>query len=89
MVGGEGDRHLAALFGRTVVYFIRPRGVASMAMAALAARRKPRQIAQNTCRNIVLRVEVDGRPIGNGHPGSLTERLRAAFHDVAQKRQLA
>jgi succinylglutamate desuccinylase len=27
--------HLAALFGRTVVYFIRPRGVASMAMAAL------------------------------------------------------
>ncbi len=28
--------HLAALFGRTVVYFVRPRGVASMAMAALA-----------------------------------------------------
>ena len=27
--------HLASLFGRTVVYFIRPRGVASMAMAAL------------------------------------------------------
>jgi succinylglutamate desuccinylase len=27
--------HLAALFGRTVVYFVRPRGVASMAMAAL------------------------------------------------------
>jgi succinylglutamate desuccinylase len=27
--------HLAALFGRIVVYFVRPRGVASMAMAAL------------------------------------------------------
>ena len=27
--------HLASLFGRTVVYFVRPRGVASMAMAAL------------------------------------------------------
>ena len=27
--------HLAALFGRTVVYFVRPRGVVSMAMAAL------------------------------------------------------
>ncbi len=27
--------HLAAMFGRTVVYFIRPRGVASMALAAL------------------------------------------------------
>ena len=26
--------HLAALFGRIVVYFVRPRGVASMAMAA-------------------------------------------------------
>ena len=28
--------HLAGLFGRTVVYFTRPRGVASMALAALA-----------------------------------------------------
>jgi len=28
--------HLAALFGRTVVYFTRPRGVASMALAGLA-----------------------------------------------------
>ena len=27
--------HLAAVFGRTLVYFVRPRGVASMAMAAL------------------------------------------------------
>jgi succinylglutamate desuccinylase len=27
--------HLATLFGRSVVYFVRPRGVASMAMAAL------------------------------------------------------
>jgi hypothetical protein len=27
--------HLASMFGRTVVYFVRPRGVASMAMAAL------------------------------------------------------
>ncbi len=40
--------------------------------------------------NLVMPVvSVDGRPIGNGHPGSLTERLRAAFHEVAQKRQLA
>jgi len=30
-----GTLHLAALFGRTVVYFIRPTGVASMAMAEL------------------------------------------------------
>ena len=40
--------------------------------------------------NLVMPVvSVDARPIGNGHPGSLTERLRAAFHEVAQKRQLA
>lgn len=39
--------------------------------------------------NIVMPViSVDGRPIGNGHPGTLTTQLRAAFHDVAQKRQL-
>ena len=31
----EQALHLAVLFSRTVVYFIRPRGVASMAMAAL------------------------------------------------------
>ena len=31
----HGALHLAALFSRTVVFFVRPRGVASMAMAAL------------------------------------------------------
>lgn len=31
----HGALHLASLFSRTVVYFVRPRGVASMAMAAL------------------------------------------------------
>lgn len=32
----DGFLNLASLFGRTVVYFTRPRGVASMALAALA-----------------------------------------------------
>ena len=40
--------------------------------------------------NLVMPVvSVDGQPIGNGHPGSLSTRLRAAFHDVAQVRQLS
>ena len=40
--------------------------------------------------NLVMPViSVDGRPIGNGHPGTMSERLRATFHAVAQKRQLA
>lgn len=29
-------------------------------------------------------VEVDGRPIGNGAPGLVAGRLRAAFHDLAE-----
>lgn len=29
-------------------------------------------------------VRIDGRPIGNGHPGSLAQSLRAAFHEVAE-----
>ncbi len=35
--------------------------------------------------NLVMPVvEIDGAPIANGHPGSLTLRLRANFHQVAQ-----
>lgn len=33
-------------------------------------------------------VEIDGRPVGNGHPGTLCVQLRNTFHDVAQMRQL-
>ncbi|MDF2998347.1 MAG: aminotransferase class [Xanthobacteraceae bacterium] len=29
-------------------------------------------------------VRIDGRPIGNGHPGSIARDLRAAFHEVAE-----
>lgn len=32
-------------------------------------------------------VEVDGSPIGNGHPGSVALSLRASFFDVAEKAQ--
>ena len=28
-------------------------------------------------------VKIDGRPIGNGAPGALSERLRAIFHEIA------
>lgn len=39
--------------------------------------------------NLVMPVvEIDGRPVGNGHPGSTSVQLRASFHEVAQKRQL-
>jgi D-alanine transaminase len=30
-------------------------------------------------------VAIDGDPVANGHPGSVATRLRAAFHDVAEK----
>ncbi len=30
-------------------------------------------------------VEIDGRPVANGHPGSVARALRAAFFDVAEK----
>ena len=30
-------------------------------------------------------VEIDGKPVANGAPGSLTLSLRAAFFDVAEK----
>lgn len=29
-------------------------------------------------------VRIDAKPVGNGHPGPVSERLRAAFHDVAK-----
>lgn len=30
-------------------------------------------------------VEIDGRAVANGHPGSVSRQLRAAFHDCAEK----
>ncbi|MCJ8239177.1 D-amino-acid transaminase [Peteryoungia algae] len=30
-------------------------------------------------------VEIDGQPIGNGHPGAMAERIRTSFFDVAEK----
>ena len=30
-------------------------------------------------------VEIDGQPIGNGHPGDVSERIRSSFFDVAEK----
>lgn len=39
--------------------------------------------------NLVMPVvKIDGRPVGNGHPGSTSTKLRAAFHEVAQMRHL-
>jgi len=29
-------------------------------------------------------VEIDGRPVGNGAPGSIATGLRAKFHEVAE-----
>ena len=31
-------------------------------------------------------VEIDGRPVANGHPGSIALSLRAAFFDIAEKK---
>ena len=30
-------------------------------------------------------VEIDGRPVANGHPGTVSVALREAFFDVAEK----
>jgi D-alanine transaminase len=39
--------------------------------------------------NLVMPVvSIDDRPVANGHPGTTTTKLRAAFHEVAQMRQL-
>jgi D-alanine transaminase len=39
--------------------------------------------------NLVLPVvEIDGKPVGNGHPGSISTKLRESFHEVAQMRHL-
>ncbi|WP_408646322.1 M14 family metallopeptidase [Thiosocius teredinicola] len=56
--------HLAALFGRTVVYFVRPRGVTSMAMAALGP-------------SVTLECGKVGQPHGVEHAG---EYLRACLN---------
>jgi D-alanine transaminase len=40
--------------------------------------------------NLVMPVvAIDGTPVGDGKPGSVTKRLRAAFHDVAEARPVA
>ena len=40
--------------------------------------------------NLVMPVvEIDGRPVGNGHPGSTSTKLRGSFHEVAQMRHLS
>ncbi len=39
--------------------------------------------------NLVMPVvEIDGRPVGNGHPGSTSVQLRQSFHEVAQARRV-
>ena len=39
--------------------------------------------------NLVMPVtEIDGKPVGNGHPGSTSVKLRETFHEVAQMRQM-
>ncbi len=58
--------HLAVLFGRTVVYFVRPRGVASMAMAALGP-------------SVTLECGKVGQRYGVEHA---TEYLNACLHMV-------
>jgi D-alanine transaminase len=30
-------------------------------------------------------VAIDGKPIANGHPGSVSQKIRDAFFDVAEK----
>jgi D-alanine transaminase len=30
-------------------------------------------------------VEIDGQPVANGHPGTITLSLRQAFFDIAEK----
>ena len=47
---------------------------------ALAAREAFITAATNTVMPVVA---IDGRPVGNGHPGTLTRQLRAEFHDSA------
>jgi len=40
--------------------------------------------------NLVMPVvAIDGTPVGDGKPGGVTKRLRAAFHDVAEARPVA
>lgn len=56
--------HLANLFGRTVVYFLRPRGVQSMAMAAL-------------CPSVTLECGKVNEPLGVAHA---KEYLDACLH---------
>jgi D-alanine transaminase len=51
----------------------------------VAEARSAREAFITSATNIVMPVTtIDGRPIGNGAPGLLTLRLRAAFHGVAE-----
>ena len=48
----------------------------------LAAREVFITAATSICFSIV---EIDGETIGNGHPGAMSERIRSAFFDIAEK----
>jgi D-alanine transaminase len=51
----------------------------------VAEAKAAREAFLTSATNIVMPVvEIDGQPIGNGSPGLLTQRLRAAFHTVAE-----
>jgi len=51
----------------------------------VAEAKAAREAFLTSATNIVMPVvEIDGQPIGNGSPGLLTQRLRAAFHAVAE-----
>ncbi|MNL87471.1 Branched-chain-amino-acid aminotransferase [compost metagenome] len=38
--------------------------------------------ATSICFPVVM---IDGQAIGNGHPGSVSEKIRGAFFDIAEK----
>jgi len=47
--------------------------------------RQAREAFLTSATNIVMPVvQIDGKPIGNGAPGLLTLKLRAAFHSQAE-----
>src|SRR5262249_45038751 len=69
---------LIDLLKRENIPFIERRFTVAEAKAA-------REAFVTSATNIVMPVVViDGQPIGNGSPGLLTQRLRAAFHRVAE-----
>ena len=63
------------------------KGCRSRSGNSRSRRRRPRarpsspRRARSSCRSSAI----DGETVANGHPGSIATRLRAAFHDVAEK----